>query len=85
MAYILNLVLGCWLSGDDKDNDNTPGIFLNPEDLSQYQQLSELVEHWNSFKEQSWEDIHYPCRIEHFEVYNTLPTNWRICDETEIP
>lgn len=83
MPYILNLVLGCWIL----DNDSiAPGEFIRPNVEGDIQSLEGLVKHWNSTHNRNeWEDIHYPCIKEHFEVYETLPTNWRtFYDKVEV-
>ena len=80
MPYILNLALGCWLY--DEDNPNEPGEFMRPEkDPKEFRTLEDLVAYWNKIKSDvnyrnKWHDIHYPCIKEHFELYETLPSNW---------
>lgn len=63
--YILNLVLGCWL--DNSGSNGAPS--------SEYcvdHTLSQTIDYWNTWPN-AWPGIHYPARVEHFEVYEYLP------------
>ena len=80
--YILNLVLGCWLC-DDYDYDTPSGEFLTGESENGFKTIEALVDHWNNCLDE-WEDLHQPCIVEHFEVYEELPDNWRLYDKTKI-
>lgn len=83
MAYILNLTLGCYITDDNNEPD---GEFLTNKHV--LNTLEDLVDHWNKRHSDSWVDIHHPCRVEHFEVYETLPETMIIggCnDEGKIP
>jgi hypothetical protein len=80
MAYILNLVLGCWVN-DDED-ENIPGVFLSRRNKD-IKNLHNLVKHWNN-SPNKWNDIHYPAIVGHFEVYDKLPANWRSYDKAEV-
>lgn len=72
--YILNLTLGCWVTDDD--SGDAPGKFLMG-DEDTYLSLEELITHWNNTSlSNKWDDIHCPCRIEHFELYDELPEDW---------
>jgi hypothetical protein len=80
--YILNLVLGCWVIGDN--GDPNPGEFLDPTvDPQASDNLKDLVASWNKAPNK-WEDVHYPAIPEHFEVYEKLPDNWRSYDKAEV-
>ena len=68
MAYILNLVLGCWITCDDNKTINSGFLRQN----AAYNSLNDLVMHWNDHPN-NWVDIHYPCREEHFQIYLVLP------------
>jgi hypothetical protein len=80
--YILNLVLGCWVT-EDNGNPN-PGKFLDPIANPQaVDNLKDLVTRWNEVPNK-WDDIHYPCIAEHFECFEKLPDNWRLYDKAEV-
>jgi hypothetical protein len=76
--YILNLVLGCWLR--EYNCDKKPcNSYLSKTPANKNEDnksLETLVAYWNSRGTQTWDDIHYPCIAEHFEVYKKLPTDW---------
>jgi hypothetical protein len=72
--YLLNLVLGCWVA-DDYDY-GVPGQFLTGKEEHGFKTIEDLIKHWNNCAE-DWEDIHRPCIVEHFELYETLPENWK--------
>jgi hypothetical protein len=76
MAYILNLVLGCWVSSLSGEISQFSNV-LSKDALKNY------TNGWNNYPNR-WEIIHYPCKPEHFEVYEKLPENWRTYDKTEI-
>lgn len=68
--YILNLVLGCWLS--EREGEPPSNNYLIPDRTTT---MEGLVEHWNRHPN-TWSAIHYPARIEHFEAYEKLSTDW---------
>lgn len=75
--YIFNLTLACWLTEFD-DGKKPCGDYFTPGEGEQT--LKKLVKYWNSKKKQYWSTIHYPCRVEHFEVYEKLPKGWnKVC------
>jgi hypothetical protein len=80
--YILNLVLGCWVT-DDNGDPNPCGEFLDPKLENSFETLEELVKRWNQDPNQ-WEDVHYPAIPEQFECFEKLPDNWRSYDKAEV-
>jgi hypothetical protein len=76
--YILNLVLGCWLREYNSDKKPCNSYLSKTKrNIHEYNKsLETLVAFWNSKGMQIWDDIHYPCIPEHFEVYKKLPTDW---------
>jgi hypothetical protein len=84
--YILNLVLGCWLT-ETNENKKPSNSYLSktPRNINKdNKSLQTLVKFWNSHGAQVWDCIHYPCIPEHFEVYKNLPDTWRSHDKTEV-
>ena len=72
MPYILNLALGCWLHNGRGDHLEPPHCFkLAGNEYS----LETQVERWNNYPN-VWECVHYPCKPEHFEVYDELPEDY---------
>lgn len=73
MSYIFNLVLGCWVMDDDGTRILKDSTYSLPR----------LVKHWNESQKDKikWDDVHYPCRIEHFELYETIPEVLGDCND----
>ncbi len=71
--YILNLVLGCWLTENDASIEPC-NTYLT---AGHIQSLKGLSDYWNARNKQTWAYIHYPCRPEHFEAYEKLPPDWK--------
>ena len=81
MPYILNFVLGCWLHDGCGGYLEPPYCFkLTGNEYS----LKNQVKHWNKHPN-VWECIHYPCKPEHFELYDELPKTIGGCnDKTKV-
>ena len=75
--YILNLVLGCWLTEYDEGvKPSNSYLSKTPANKNENNiSLEKLVKFWNGCPDH-WKCIHYPCRPEHFEVYKKLPPDW---------
>jgi hypothetical protein len=80
MAYILNLVLGYYLTSygivdyEPFDEDAPDDLWSeNHKTIN----LKRLVKGCNSNRQMnSWADIHYPCKVEHFEIVDRLPEEY---------
>jgi hypothetical protein len=82
MAYVFNIVLACWVKGDFSEGDE-PGEFLRS-GSDDFKTLEAMVQSWNKAGYQRWDDVHWPCIPEHFDVYENLPDNWRSYDKAEV-
>lgn len=75
MAYLLNLVLGVYLTSayviaKPFDEDAPPELWsFNKSDLD----LDKLVRYWNKKHTPDYKDIHFPCLKAHFEIVDKLP------------
>lgn len=76
MSYVLNLVIGCWLTNNN--NSTKPYDFAH---IYSNNDIQNQIKHWTYLIEDDRNSFHLILhdnpRVEHFEVYQDLPKDWK--------